>query len=186
MHVMVDLETMSSRNDAAIVQIGAYPFDPEGDDVRTHDPVDRQRLKFHINVDLNSAMAYGLHVSGSTVYWWLQQSAAARGSLGDVRYGLYEALEEFAEWLTPYQSVFLWSHATFDVPILAHAYEVTGVQMPWRYRDARDVRTIVDLAGGIDVLDFPDRGGLGHVAWVDAWAQASVVQQAWKRLLLDA
>lgn len=191
--IMVDLETMSSRNNAAIVQIGAYPFVIDGENVAEHDPERQLQEKFHINVDLNNCIEKGLHVDGNTVLWWLQQSESARMSLVEDPRPLHAALVEFNDWIArgrreaePFypqsDELVIWSHATFDTPILQHAYQVSGVPFLWHYRGARDVRTIVDLAGGNQSFEYPDRSDFQHVGWVDAWAQASVVQQAWKRL----
>ncbi len=40
----------------------------------------------------------------------------------------------------------VWSHATFDFPIVSNAYKVCNLNLPFHYRTARDIRTLVDLS----------------------------------------
>lgn len=168
-HFMVDLETMSSESGAAIVSIGAYAFDLNGDEWREEAPtlatMDDSRhsaviltdTQFHANLSLASGLEYDFKVSGDTVMWWLAQSDEARRSLV-VPAPVYvsDGLEAFKVWTDtlgysdgqPIGSPIFWSHATFDAPILQDAFKRMGVRMPWRYSDARDLRTLQDLAYG--------------------------------------
>lgn len=183
-HIMIDLETMSSRNDAALVQIGAYRFDPKGNDTQIiNDPIVWRARSFFMNVNLNDCIRLGLHIDGDTVEWWMGQSELARASLySPAPVDLSVALAAFEAWL-PENATHIWSHATFDVPIIQHAWQVARhTRPPWSYRAARDIRTLEDLAGGHDTIEYPDRKGLQHQANMDAWAQACAVQQAWQRV----
>jgi hypothetical protein len=178
-HVSVDLETASSEPNAAILAIGAVPFDLEGD-LRKEYP---KEIGFYVNVDLQSCIDEGLHVSGSTFRWWLQQSVEARGALeAPAPVALAIALMRFGGWIDQLgPDVRLWSHATFDAPILSHAYSVTGEKQPWKFWDARDIRTIVDLAYGSErVPDVPD--AYKHNALWDAYRQGIMVQQCWQKI----
>jgi len=184
-HIMVDLETMSTRPDAAIVAIGAYVFDPFGYDVEC----DRER-NFYRAVRLDSSLAYGLRVDGEAVTWWLRQSDAARAAIVDDAISLDHALHEFAHWVAlPPEQVILWSHAGFDYPIVQNAYAATNVASPLWYRSPRDLRTIIHAAFGRnldveeEVGDFP-ANPLPHHAAYDAWHQALMVQHCF-RLLAD-
>ena len=69
--VMLDLETMSVRSNAAIASIGAVKFDTETGIVD----------KFYRTVDLRTSKAVGLHVDPETVGWWNNQSKEARQAL---------------------------------------------------------------------------------------------------------
>lgn len=187
-HIMIDLETMSSRSDAAIVQIGAYRFAVEEDDRASFEmSYIRPDRVFLRNIDLNSSIQHGLHVDGDTVAWWMTQNEEARKALYEPEpTTLSKALDALRVWM-PGGDIYVWSHATFDIPIIQHAYDVAlGQKPPWPYRAARDVRTIEHLAGGHGSLDYPDRKGLQHRGDIDAWAQACGVQQAWQRLALTS
>jgi len=88
---MIDLETMSTRPNAAIVAIGAVAFNFATLEIGP---------KFYTVIDLRSAQDVGLHVDGDTVLWWLQQNDAARSQLTlSHRQDLSRALTAFRMWL---------------------------------------------------------------------------------------
>jgi 3'-5' exoribonuclease-like protein len=139
MHVMLDLETLSTRKNAAIIQIAAVVFDSE-----TGAP------RGSFNVFVRDFPAY-CHVDPGTVAWWLQQKAAATIGAGMSAGGsLQDALEKFCAWfaaLGPVEAI--WSHgATFDIPVLCSALAACNVAQPWSYRAERDTRTLYALAPG--------------------------------------
>jgi hypothetical protein len=179
-HVMLDLETMSTRGDAAIVEIGAIAFDPEtGEEVTSGREESFVTARFRAYVSV-----FDGHVDPRTVAWWLQQKAAlALGegmASGDC---LVEALQSFQGWFAALGDVSaVWSHgATFDTPILALAFERHGMRAPWHYRTPRDTRTLYDLApGGMpDVEKDPTRE---HGALYDCEVQIKQVVGALKAL----
>ena len=61
--IMVDLETISTANNAVIVSIGATRF-------TLHEGIID---KFSINVDPFDAKKYGLHIDPDTIAWWKKQ-----------------------------------------------------------------------------------------------------------------
>jgi exodeoxyribonuclease VIII len=132
--ISVDLETASSSPDAAIMAIGAassggatfecYVDDPQG--------------------------AW----SPDTIRWLAAQSSphSIVGTAKESTSLLY-ALREFGQWLLRLRAdqeseARLWTHATFDMPILELAYLRAQLSRPWHYRNCRDLRTLYDLAGG--------------------------------------
>lgn len=83
-NIMADIETMSTKPDAAIIAIGAVAFDLPGKEI-----LDR----FYTTVDLASSMAHGGVVDASTILWWMRQSSKGKPSfslthLSSSRYGL--------------------------------------------------------------------------------------------------
>ena len=67
---MIDLETMGTKSDSIITQIGLVLFDR-----------DKIVSEFKVNVDINDSLRLGLSVEGDTLYWWLKQSDEARKSI---------------------------------------------------------------------------------------------------------
>jgi hypothetical protein len=174
-HVMLDLETMSVMSNAAIVAIGAVAFDPDTGDLGP---------TFYCNVDLDSSAAYGLHIQGRTVMWWLERSEDARTALLDDPLPLDEALRRFAAYLRPLGEICVWGNgATFDNVILGNAYMAAGLEQPWSYTNDRDVRTIEAIGQGIcDAAEEVERQGTHHNALDDALYQARYVSQIWQAL----
>lgn len=181
-HVMIDLETMGTRPDAAIVAIGAVAFDMPTMD----DPAPKLGRSFYRNVDLQSCLDAGLTVTGDTVYWWLQQETAARNKLLDSRKPLREVLIEFADFFSTemragykYEGAeYLWAHGLdFDVGIMRTAYDNLHMKHPWYYNKVRDDRTLYAVTGqppwddlGVVLLGSDDM--CPHNALYDAKIQA--------------
>lgn len=171
LRIMVDLETMSTAANAAIVSIGACANDGRPD--------------FEVRVDLASCMKAGLVVDASTIGWWLQQGDEARAALRDDPKSIETALLRFDDWLhgdmdaPAYSSkpveCELWGFpAQFDVTILEQAYKALGLATPWHYRAPRCLRTAAALFPKAErVLPNKERGhgGAAHTALADAKAQ---------------
>ena len=103
MHLMIDLETLSTAGDAAIAQIGLSPFWIDGDG-----PLGPG---LHINVDPQSCIDHGLRVDWSTTHWWMMQEQAARDALPLPGEGtpLGQALDQVDAFITVPKEGPLWS-----------------------------------------------------------------------------
>lgn len=159
--VMVDLETMSTENHAAIVSMGAVRF---WLNVKQEQFTPDQ--EFYINVDLESSVNAGLHLSAHTVKWWLKQGDSARRAL-DNGIDLKTALIMLRGFIP--NDVYLFGNgATFDNVILRNAFRAVGMEYPVTYRNDMCYRTLKHL---VDVPERPFEGTL-HNALDDAKAQA--------------
>lgn len=197
LHMMVDLETLGSGNDAAIVQIGAVVFDPfvPGYVMR----------EWKRNVSPESSVIHGGVIDASTVVWWMHQSEEARRSVFPIReerrahlkdpdapvdegIAIDKALRQLSTFYrqgfgnpdpeNPQRCEALWAHATFDPVVLASAYRRSTIGLPWSHRDVRDLRTIISLAPSAADRAYRERGdqdGPRHDALADALRQVSVV-----------
>lgn len=145
-NVMLDLETLSNKSDAVVVQIAAVMFEPLTGVVGA---------EFNQVVDLEDSMIYGT-LNGETLKWWMQQPEEARAifnSKGTTT--LESALLSFTDWITKNSDMkteegspdaIVWGNgATFDNVILNNAYEELGLTPPWSFYNSRDLRTVVDL-----------------------------------------
>lgn len=156
-NIMIDLETMSTKSNAAIVSIGAVMFSKYG-----------IGETFYCNVDLQSSLDYGLNIDGQTVMWWLKQKKAARKSLAHEPIDLKIAIEMFADWLDEYNMPVWGNGSDFDNVILANAFKAVGQDLPWRFRDNRCYRTVQNQFPDIPI----DKSGVSHNALDDALNQA--------------
>jgi hypothetical protein len=66
-HVMVDLETLSTKSNAAILAIGAVKFTPE-----------KGVYDNYYQVVTTPPETEGFHISTETLEWWTKQSAEAQ------------------------------------------------------------------------------------------------------------
>lgn len=160
-HVMLDLETMGTSPDAAIVAIGAVTFEPADDTCPA---------RFYRAVQLESAVAGGGLMDPGTVQWWMRQSDAARAVLhGGLP--IVDALIEFSAWLGDVADtdVQVWGNgANFDNVILSRAYTRARMVRPWRTYADRCYRTAKSLHPCVQM----QRIGVHHHAADDAASQA--------------
>lgn len=163
--VMIDLETLSTRPDAAIVSIGACWFNANTGDVGR--PI-------HILIDMADSIRSGGHVDGDTVRWWLQQSDQARQAITQgCRSTMEDALgmlHTYLRGVASFDEVRVWGNgADFDLPILASAFAREHYDQPWRYYNGRCLRTLRKLHPEVDEPTFE---GTPHNAAHDARHQA--------------
>lgn len=159
--VMVDLETMSTEPDAAIISIGAVKFwmNVEQDEF-TLDQL------FHVKVDLVSCQHAGLRIDAGTVKWWLSQDKEAQVALLDAAAPLGTALLEFSRFV-PQGALIFGNGATFDNVILRNAYKASSMTYPVSYRQDVCYRTLSRMS---DVI-LPKFEGTKHNALDDAKMQ---------------
>jgi exodeoxyribonuclease VIII len=161
MNVMLDLETMGTSPNAAIIAIGAVQFDPIA---RTLGDT------FYRVINLESAVRAGGEMEASTVMWWLQQSDDARKAICSGGLPHNQALIEFASWLVNFSdNVKMWGNgAGFDNVILAQAYRRADLPSPWKHWNDRCYRTLKSQHPNIKLA----RTGTHHNALDDAESQA--------------
>ena len=162
---MIDLETMGTEPGCAILQIGCVLFNDEG-----------LGPEFDYGVDLDSCTGAGLHVSGSTLNWWLRQSDGARSAL--VSPERIDVLPVVLHYLRDFlldkgsHGMKAWGHgSSFDLAILRAASHACGMQTPWSFVNERDTHTLADFA---PTAERP-KPELAHRAIDDAKAQAQWV-----------
>lgn len=172
-HVMIDLETMGTTPQSAIVSIGAIVFDPRYGKV--------SKETFYRELDWEDQER---HICPETTEWWKGQSDEAKAA----HYGLDsldDVLKELAEWLP--KDCKVWGNgATFDISMLEDAYRQYEIEIPWKFWNVRDCRTVLDMYESV-------RGGFNktvnrkgaHNALDDAKFQAQYITMMWSRLLGD-
>ena len=167
-HVMIDIETLSTRADAAIASIGAVVFEP------SPTPPESFEQEFYQTIDLQSSMDSGGRVDGDTISWWMRQSEEARRPLMKCGVRLAKALQELTEFLAPFEDLWLWSYgANFDGVILREAYARLCMEAPWTYRQEMCFRTLIRVAPP-ELNARPEGPHTPHNALSDARQQASL------------
>lgn len=178
--IMLDIETLGTGPNAAILSIGALAFLAGGPLIEYPENLG---WTFHMGVDLSETpeSLRGV-ITPSTVEWWLQQSDAARQSVLNgfaFRSPLGFVLEELNQWIRSFgrfEELRLWSYGpTFDETIVRSAFERHGITFPLSYRQSRCCRTLQDTAWELTGWMLPPREGLAHNALDDCKQQATNV-----------
>lgn len=165
-HVMVDLETLSTKANATIVSIGAVKFTLGSD----------EQQDFYINVDAKSCKDRGLHIDKKTVEWWQKQKPEALKALMVDPVDIEDALEAFTQFIGNDQ-VMIWGNgASFDVTILEEAYEACGISnYPWKHWNIMCFRTVMNLFGLKNSDIRAAENDVHHHALDDAKSQANTL-----------
>lgn len=164
-HLMIDIETLDTAPTAAVVQIGAVLFD------RTEPKISQ----ICATVDLETALKHGT-VSASTLKFWLEQD---RETIKSVYLGWKPDTEAILIHLNEFMSQVdkIWSHATFDIPVLKHFYSQMSLrcELDENFRKCMDIRTLEMFAG--DQIEWEPREGKHHNALDDAkWQVKHVIK----------
>lgn len=183
-NVMIDLETLSTHTNAAIIEIGAVEFNKYTGDIG-------ERLNIIINP--SDWCKNERHADGNTIQWWMKQSKQAierfTTQQKNIEYlNLDKALERLKYFINDCgnydeeQSVVVWGNgSTMDITILQSAYEHFNMKLPWKYWSINDVRTIVDLNPSIkEHCKFTE--GIKHSAVSDCLHQIKYLTDTIKTL----
>lgn len=163
--VMIDIETLGTRATSQIVQIGACYFD-------------RKTGAIGPTFSENIASGHPLFTTDQhTLDWWQEQSQEARDAVFVNGKEFSFVIQRLAAFLQ--DAEFMWSHATFDIPILMNAFDVFKVKMPVPFRGMRDIRTLMDLA---DHKSEKVREGIHHNAVDDCKFQVAYCVEALNKL----
>lgn len=182
MHICLDLETLGNQPTSVITQIAMVPFNMETGEISPN--------HFNRYITIDSGLKAGCTIDGSTIEWWMKQSPEAQKAVfvEPVKISLDRAIYETVQYLQDLISVdglygtYLWCHTSFDYPILKHAANRVGKEIPIHYRCLRDLRTIVDLAG-IDVNAYIEKSSLiAHDALEDCKFQITYTVDAWNAI----
>lgn len=152
-HCMVDIETMSTKQNGCIISIGACKFN-------FNDGISDE---FSVNIDIKSSISYNLSIEKETVEWWATQPKEIRDAWNVDKQSLPNALMMFNDWIGNCKNTLMWANGSvFDFGLLRSSYEATKIKRPWEYWNEMDLRTVSTL------LDFRLSKGNAHTALGDA------------------
>ncbi len=159
---MLDLETFGTAPGSVIPSIGAVEFDRE-----------KVLREFYLRICPQSCVAVGMTMDPSTIVWWLGQSEEARMELCKApTHDIPNALIDFSDWAqcTGTEVIEVWGNgASFDNSLMAAAYRLCGLELPWKFYNDRCYRTVKALHPD---LPLQKRSGTYHHALDDARTQA--------------
>lgn len=173
-HVMLDLETLSTRNNAHIVSIGAVLFNPHTED---------EMAPFYMVC--KNEQQEGADIDPDTVAWWATQNDQVRSVFTDANMtSLSTMLIEFRDWVGAKTSKIegMWGNGSdFDNVILGNAYQRWGLRPPWSFGRNRCFRTMKNIALP-NTFVAPVPAGTHHNALDDATYQAHYLRAIVKAL----
>lgn len=173
-HVMWDIETLSTRHDALITEIGAVKFD-----------ADNILDRFHVGIDIVDAQKhFGRHIDASTVLYWLdpKRDEARKAMLALPRIDMFSAfdgLQMFVNETPRDQLGSAWGKgSTFDNVLVKAGFDAVGIDYPFTYKQDECYRTFANRCPDIAYEQI----GTAHVSIADAESQAVHLQRICKHL----
>lgn len=172
-NAMIDLETLSTRYDAAVVSIGVAIFNDE-------------KILDSAGWALKPETVVG-HIDPKTVAWWMEQADVAREFSFNGKILPHTAAFELKTLLARFDVKEVWSKDPhFDHVILTSWWEKLGGvgEFPYHYRAPRSYRTLESetIRAGYDKQMWEQYNYVAHIPIEDAVAQARAVI-AMRRLL---
>ena len=178
-HISIDFETLSLKENAVLLSLGACVFDPATGEIGQ---------TFYSAIDPRTQP--GRDISASTVIWWLGQEQAARDKIldsvnaadvladgGEEDEALYETAAlpinhvamAFNGWIESLGGeVECWSNGAVDHAWLNSMFEYSGFKNPIQFWHQRDYRTLKAMYPDTKANDY----GTAHNALDDAIKQA--------------
>ena len=139
--IMTDIETLGTNADSTIVQISALAFD-----------IKTSEYKNDFDECANISKNKDMKVTGSTIQWWLKTNPSLLLDITKRQDQTSEVvITKFYNWLMGLKkeyNLYLWGNGIlFDNNMIRTQIELLDLTYPIFYRNDRDVRTLVDLAG---------------------------------------
>lgn len=164
MEIMIDLETLGTGDQAAIVSIGLVAFDLTlGEITET----------LYLRPDVQAQLDKGASVTSDTISWWLNQNKSAKSVFSETSISPVSALKQIEQFFNQKNNAYVWGNGpTFDVVILGNMFKRFNFKVPWDFRKVMDFRTFRRfVAKGNHVQNR----GVAHNALDDAKAQAEFI-----------
>jgi len=171
--VMIDIETTSTKYNAAILTIGFVFFNVHNKNV--------ERKEYELLLNKSDSDDLGLHTCENTMKWWSTQNEIARKRAFEdgPRISLLEGLTILKNECIKYKCKRYWCQGiNFDPIVLEHAYSLLQLTPPWKFYQLRDSRTVKDMVINIPISKPLD----AHSAIADCNYQIDVVHYVYSVL----
>jgi len=171
--VIIDIETLGVKPNSIICTIGAIKFNRSGE-LR---PLEKYET-FYERIDIESCRKIGLQSEQETVKWWAAQNKEAIYEVlqNEERISIQDGLSKLSEFVQGCN--YFWSQGSnFDSVILENAYRACGIDIPWKYWQIRDSRTLFDVAQ-VDLRNIKFKTEVQHHALYDCYRQLIATNKA--------
>lgn len=154
--IMIDIETLGRRNDAAIREVGLVAFEYDGTII--------SKRQFTVSPEVWNT--YSRTFSGETIIW-LKMGGSIDTEFNCRSY--QELITNINRFMRAHltENDHIWSKGHMDLEVLKDLYETLDEKIPWAFWQPRDMRTIIDLYK--DNQNMPTR----HSAMYDATQQTN-------------
>lgn len=133
-HIIIDIETLGRRNDAAITQIGIVPAD------ENFDVLDR----YLIQAEPKTWNTCERTFTGETLLWWIQQKNSPESNkpthiVHSYKFLVDKLYQIFNRYNT--EDTIMWTKGAMDLFCIKDICEYLNMEAPWKFWQPRDIRT---------------------------------------------
>lgn len=161
---MIDLETLGVSPGCQIASVSAVAFDDDFNEV------DR--------IYMNLESVSGFFSDSDTLKWWDSQDFEARSILNRNKIPAINALSNLSLFMMMLDPDEVWCNgASFDFPILAYYFRHFGMEIPWKFWNERDLRTLKNIFP----VDIPFEG-TKHYGIDDCIHQIKTLKSIWNKI----
>ena len=177
LNIMVDLETASTKENAAILSWAMAPFFTDGTEFTDMED-------FYRVVSLTSCFFAGMDVDKDTQDWWMKQEPKAKSPfLHAEDENIHGVAMEAYTWLSNLAEkydLYMWARGLdFDIPKMEWCFrKFVERPLPYKYSHKMDVRTVLKFMQ-IDLSQF-EMQGVKHNALDDCKHDIRMIQEAYK------
>ncbi len=180
-HLIVDIETLGINPPAPILTIGMVflDFDPYREGAEDGEP---DIKTYYLGVDQKECVG---EADEATMAWWGQQDCAVRKAAfcPTVTPNVFQ---EFVNIVNREAPDYLWGNSPdFDFGHLGAQIKAKGLELPWRFWQLRDIRTVKGFgAYTVKVEENPGNllGFKEHHALYDALKEAHILKSSIQKI----
>lgn len=155
-NIIIDIETLGRRNDAAITQVGVVIAN------KNFDTIDACLIQ----IDPQAWNTCNRTFTGETLLWWINQKNTPISEKATHNYkDLIKQLNYIFKLYNTDDSI-VWTKGTMDLFCIKDLYEFFNMETPWKFWQPRDIRTAKEF-----IKDWKTAGNNTHNALDDAIIQ---------------
>lgn len=137
-HIVIDIETLGRRNDAAITQVGIVLAD------ENFDVLDQYLIQVAPDVWNTCNRTF----TGETLLWWIQQKNTPVSNTPTHSVCSYKDLVDklyktFRRYNT--EETIVWTKGSMDLFCIKDICEYLNMETPWKFWQPRDIRTAKEI-----------------------------------------
>lgn len=137
-HIIIDIETLGRRNNAAITQVGIIPTD------KNFNALDQYLIQINPNVWDTCDRTF----TGETLLWWMKQTNTPVSKFPTQIANSYKDLVEKINYIFRIYNTedsIIWTKGSMDLFCLKDLYEYFNMDIPWKFWQPRDIRTAKEI-----------------------------------------
>ncbi len=137
-HIVIDLETLGRRNDAAITQVGIVLADENFNILDS----------YLIQVTPDVWNTCNRTFTGETLLWWMQQKNTPVSKMPThIVYNYTQLVNKLYQIFNRFntEDTIVWTKGSMDLFCIKDICEYLNIETPWKFWQPRDIRTAKEI-----------------------------------------